>query len=222
MDDLFRNLANKAKEMGIDPDLVDKVKGDLESNINDDGRSDLLPRAQVKKEQPDRDYPKQEAKEKKKKKENILNYEDIIQEQLDLLEEYTLYNLHKAKSARIRYWIFKLPALFFAASTAAFEAFGFDTVVIIMGIVSSICIGIDAAWPGGILHNVHRRAANETRRLQQNVLTEWRTAQAKSINNENKPNDEVEKILQLVKKERNRIDKNVTNAEASLGKGASD
>ena len=100
-------------------------------------------------------------------------------------------------------------------SITALESFGYGNVVIVLGVVSALCIGIDAAFPGGQLYNVHKRAANEARRLQHDVITKWRQVQfdeSRSINGA------VKTILDGVQSERTRIDKYITDAEASLGK----
>lgn len=143
----------------------------------------------------------------------------IINEQLKILEEYAGYNLGQAKKDRLRFWAFKLPALLCAASTAAFEALGTGSAVIVLGVISAICIGIDAAWPGGMLHDVHLRAARETRRLQQTVLTEWRKAYLQSPKSSKSLQATASELLSTIQKERQRIDKYVTDAEASLQAG---
>ncbi len=147
--------------------------------------------------------------------ESIKKADMIIQEQLDYLEAWTNINLAEARKDWWRFWIFKIPALISTVSITAFESFGYGNVVIILGVVSALCVGIDAAFPGGQLHNVHKRAANEARRIQHDILTKWRQVQfdeSRSINGA------IKTILDEIQNERTRIDKYVTDAEASLGK----
>jgi hypothetical protein len=147
--------------------------------------------------------------------ETIAKADIIIQEQLDYLESWTNINLSEARKDWWRFWVFKLPALISTVSITAFESFGYGKVVIILGVVSALCVGIDAAFPGGQLYNVHKQAANEARRLQHDILTKWRQVQfdeSRSINGA------IKIIMEEVQSERTRIDKYVTDAEASLGK----
>ncbi len=156
-----------------------------------------------------------QAKPSLSRAESITKADMIIQEQLDYLESWTKLNLAEARKDWWRFWIFKIPALISTVSITAFESFGYGNVVIILGVVSALCVGIDAAFPGGQLHNVHKRAANEARRIQHDVITKWRQVQfdeSRSINGA------VKTILDEIQNERTRIDKYVTDAEASLGK----
>jgi hypothetical protein len=147
--------------------------------------------------------------------ESITKAEIIIQEQLDYLESWTNQNIIEARKDWWRFWVFKIPAIICSVSITAFESFGYGNIVIVLGVISALCIGIDSTFPGGQLHNVHKRAANETRRLQHDVITKWRQVQfdeSKSVN------VAIKTILDEIQIERTRIDKYVTDAEASLGK----
>ena len=68
------------------------------------------------------------------------------------------------------------------------------------------------------MHNIHKRAANEIRRLQHDILTKWRQAQ---LGPDNELTGAAHAILQQVQEDRKRIDAYVTEAEASLGKASS-
>jgi hypothetical protein len=143
-----------------------------------------------------------------------VDLDDIIQEQLDVLELWVNHNTDQAKRDFIRFWAFKTPAIACSVSVAAFESLKFGVVVIVLGVISAFCVGIDALFPGGRLHNVHKRAANEARRLQHDAIGRWRKAQ---LGKDADKRHAVSTILDFIQKERSRIDKYLTDAEASLG-----
>ncbi len=141
-----------------------------------------------------------------------------IQEQIDLLEEWVSCNLSAARKDVARYWALKLPALLSSVSITALESFGYGDVIIVMSAIAALCIGIDAAFPGGQLYNIHKRAANEARRLQNDILIEWRLA---LLGDWRSIKTSLSLILSQTKEERARIDNYITEAEASLGKARS-
>jgi len=148
----------------------------------------------------------------------IARAEAIMEEQLKILSEWADTNSNFAEKDRFRYWVLKVPALVSTVSVSALEAFGYGQAVIVSGVLAAFCVGIDAAFPGGQLHNIHKRATNEIRRLQQDVLTKWRQAQLG-------PAEELvsatHAILKDIQENRAKIDTYVTEAEASLGKADS-
>jgi hypothetical protein len=146
------------------------------------------------------------------------NAEIVVQEQLQFLSKWHDINAAPAKKDLSRYWVLKVPALLSTVSVSAFEAFGYGQVVIVMGVVAAFCVGIDAAFPGGQLHNIHKRAANEIRRLQHDVITKWRHAQ---LGSRNGLAPAAQALLSEIQAVRAKIDTYVTEAEASLGKTAS-
>ncbi|MCG8345635.1 MAG: hypothetical protein MI685_10840 [Chlorobiales bacterium] len=143
-----------------------------------------------------------------------IDTDDIIQEQIDVLETWILDNSRLAKRDFARFWALKIPAIFASVSVAAFQSLGYGSVVIVLGVVTAFCVGIDALFPGGRLHNVHKRAANEARRLQHDAIGKWRQAQ---LDNTTPKEEATAKILDFIQRERTRIDKYVTDAETSLG-----
>ena len=235
-DDLFRKAQQIAREEGISlggdskkreilpsapPAKIDKEKakrvaervaGELGVNL-EAGDSDAEPEPRNEAVEP------AETKKEETQKTNTVvdsgpDPNDVVQEQLDILEAWTVENLRLAKRDAIRFWALKLPAIASSASVAAFEAFGYGQVVIILAVVAALCIAVDGLFPGGQLHNVHKRAASEARRLQQNTIIKWRQAQL----DPEKPLAEAAKAtLATIQKERTRIDKYVTEAESSLG-----
>jgi hypothetical protein len=143
-----------------------------------------------------------------------LDLDAVVQEQIDVLEGWVDHNTKKAERDFLRFWAFKLPAIACSVSVAAFESLGFGVAVIVLGVISAFCVGVDALFPGGRLHNVHKRAANEARRLQHDAIGRWRKAQ---LGKESERRNAVAGILDFVQKERERIDKYLTDAESSLG-----
>ena len=143
-----------------------------------------------------------------------INPEDFIQNQLDVLEEWIGRNSKMARRDSIRYWIFKIPAIICTVSVTAFEVFGYGQVNVVLGVVAAFCVAVDAAFPGGQLHNAHKRAANEARRLQHNAIGKWQKAQ---LDTNVSLEEAARTIIDYIQRERTRIDKYVTDAEASLG-----
>lgn len=147
--------------------------------------------------------------------------EEVIRGQLDSLSAWALANNADARHDRRRYWLFKIPAIVCAASTSALEAFGFGAVVILLGVVAAVCIAIDAAYPGGLLHNTHRRAANELSLLVDRVQTEWdeitvawRDASTPEALQER--TEALRALLKMLQDEKSRINQYLTAGEASL------
>lgn len=143
---------------------------------------------------------------------------DYLEKQLSLLENYAVSNLRQSRRDRWRFWLLKIPAIVCAAGTSAFELLDIGRLVPIFGIISAACVAIDAAWPGGMLHNLHLRAARETRRLEHEILTEWQKTQLEAGQSPGQLHRKVVELLDLIKKERNRIDTYVTLGEITLGR----
>lgn len=143
-----------------------------------------------------------------------IDLDDVIQEQVDVLEAWVNDNAKRAKRDFMRFWAFKIPAIACSVSVAAFESLGFGVIVIVLGVVSAFFVSVDALFPGGRLHNVHKRAANEARRLQHDAIGRWRQAQ---LGKDSERRPAVSAILDFIQIERNRIDKYLTDAESSLG-----
>lgn len=141
--------------------------------------------------------------------------EIVVKEQMEFLSKWYDINAGAAKKDRTRYWVLKIPALLSTVSVSALESFGYGKAVIVLGVVAAFCVGIDAAFPGGQLHNIHRKAANEILRLQHEVITKWRQAQ---LGPDEGLVSAAQSILKDIQVARERIDTYVTEAEASLGK----
>lgn len=148
---------------------------------------------------------------------------EIIQGQIETLRAWAYANDNDAKNDRRRYWLLKIPAIIFAASTSALEAASFHSAVIVLGILSAVCVAIDAALPGGLLHNSHRKAANEIFLLADSLKTDWdnltiQFRDASAAQSEAKRAERLMEILMQVQNEKRRINDELTAAEASLDK----
>jgi hypothetical protein len=144
--------------------------------------------------------------------------EEIIKEELETLESWARVVDHDAKSDRVRYWCFKIPAILGAASTSVFEAFSYGWAVIAFGVLATVCAAIDAADSGGLLHNVHRRAANEIFLLRDRVRTNWDIIALQYGDTKSMSGREQEsvKLMTMIKNEKDRIKEYLMVAEASL------
>ncbi len=137
----------------------------------------------------------------------------LVERELDELEKWALGNLADSRRDRVRFWIFKGPAMISAAASSVLEAVHLGWVVIVLGLITAVFVVIDGAYPGGLLHNVHLAAAHELRALQHKARTMFNTAELR--------NDVVNAapgILEMIQKERANIGKEITAVEASLGK----
>jgi hypothetical protein len=206
-DDLKKEILPRAPRVEVKSQVMAIVKSVVEENTS-------LEAIPERNEKPEKATGLPTERTGIAREEALSKANHIIQEQVDLLEEWSKANLAEAQKDWRRFWLFKIPALISSVSVTAFEAFGYGNVVIILGVVSALCIGIDAAFPGGQLHNVHKRAASESRRLQHDVVTRWRQVQ---FDETRSVSSAVNAILDEIKRERTRIDKYVTDAETSLG-----
>jgi hypothetical protein len=196
------------KEQGVD--LTDVAKALSQGGASSPAQPRLSPPKLVAE-----DKPLSDAEPTKQRHSNsTVDLDDVIQEQVDVLEAWVKYNEAQAKRDFMRFWAFKIPAIACSVSVAAFESLGFGVIVIVLGVISAFCVGIDALFPGGRLHNVHKRAANEARRLQHDAIARWRQAQ---LGKNSDRRQAVSTILDFIQTERSRIDKYVTDAESSLG-----
>jgi hypothetical protein len=140
-----------------------------------------------------------------------------IVEAMTYLEEWALANKKDYERDLVRYWSLKLPAIVCAATISGLEGFGFHAAVSVLGIVSAICVAVDAALPRGLLYNVHRRAFNELRNVNANIRNQWNIAEVKTEGDPSARRAAVIAILDYSQRERERINKYLTDAEASLG-----
>lgn len=145
--------------------------------------------------------------------------DQIIQEHLESLAKWAEDNYRDSRFDLYRYWSFKIPAIMCSVSTSALGALGYKTLTVILGIVSTFCIAIDAVYPGGVLHNTHRRAANEISALRDRLKTVWDQIIVEHQDGDSpKKREAVIEILSIVSKEKGRINTYLTAAEAGVGK----
>lgn len=142
----------------------------------------------------------------------------VVAEQVELLECWAAMNESLARKEMARYWVLKVPALLSSLSVGVLQAAGLGNLAAALGVLAGICIGIDAIRPGGFLYSMHRRAANEIRRLQHDVLTLWRAAELRSADQPASLRSAALEILDRIQSERTRIDKMATDAEAYLSR----
>jgi len=142
---------------------------------------------------------------------------DAIIEAMTYLEEWALANKKDYEDDRVRFWSLKLPAIVCAATISGLEGLGFHAAVSILGVVSAICVAVDAVMPRGLLYNVHRRAFNELRNVNANIRNQWNIAKVKTEDDPSARRAAVIAILDYSQRERERINKYLTDAEASLG-----
>jgi hypothetical protein len=141
----------------------------------------------------------------------------IIIAELKVLEAWASSNLSASRRDFVRYWIMKVPALLCGLGVAGAKQLGLgDTIVAVLGLVSTFLISVDAVWPGGLAFNAHRRAASEIRRLQMDSSSAWNEAKLMHGSNPDKLRASAIDILRIIRDERTRIDQQITAAETSL------
>ncbi len=141
---------------------------------------------------------------------------DELRQQIEYVEAWALGNRKDARGDLIRFWLLKIPAIAVSASSGIFAFYKLDGAAVIAGSVASLCVLIDGLNPGGTLRNVHMRAFNELRALEQDMASEW---QIGCLNDED-PRKLTARILQKAQVEMDRINGYLTTAETSLGTAA--
>jgi hypothetical protein len=141
----------------------------------------------------------------------------ILQVHVTNLFDYAKANERDARQDNINYWALKAPAIVGAAAASAFEAFGVGAAVIVLATVAAICSAVDAARPRGLLHNVHRKAANEASLAGTALQAGWHLIQIECANDPDARRTRAADLLREAQAERQRISSYVTAAEASLG-----
>jgi hypothetical protein len=104
-----------------------------------------------------------------------------------------------------------------AAAATTCAAFGYGSVVIVLAALAAICIAVDGARPAGLLHNVHRKAANEARRAAATLQAGWHLVQLECDGHLDQKRSRAAGLLRTAHAERQRIINYVTAAEAGLG-----
>jgi hypothetical protein len=136
-----------------------------------------------------------------------------LREQLMDLETWAQANRRDAKWDTVKFWGLKIPAIVVSAGSGVSAYFKVDSVAVIGGAVASLCVLIDALNPGGALRNAHLRAFNDLRILQNRMKSEWQVGFL--LNEEPKPL--AAKIIDGAKKDKARINDDITLAETALG-----
>ena len=146
--------------------------------------------------------------------------EEVVQRHFAQIEHWAVDNQRDARIDLVRFWAFKLPAILGATATSALEASGLGRAVLYVGVISAICVAVDAIFPGGRLYNVHIRAFNELRLLGTMFATEWDRIRLEvpDASSQARANAAV-RLLERIQKERQRIGNYIADGEAILGRG---
>jgi hypothetical protein len=99
---------------------------------------------------------------------------DELRQFLAEVEQWVRDNQRDARSATIRFWALKTPALLSASAAGILGATGLRTTAAVLAAVASLCVLIDGVYPGGLLRNAFMRAVHELRALQNQVVADWR------------------------------------------------
>jgi len=142
-----------------------------------------------------------------------VNLPEALQLQIKDIEKWAAENRSNATRDALRFWALKLPAIAVSASSGIFAYFKMDGVAVVAGFVASLCVLLDGLYPGGALRNVHHRAFNDLRKLQNTIISDWQVGHLRDEDHKRLAAN----IIESAKKEKGRIDNYVTEAEASLG-----
>ncbi len=133
------------------------------------------------------------------------------------IEEWAQANWSDARKDSVRFWILKIPAILVSASSGVLAYYDFKGIAVLAGAVGSFCVLLDGLNPGGALRNVHLRAVNELRILQNSMRARWDSGLLRGHNSSELAAD----IIDFSAKEKERINVYITSAETSLGTGSS-
>ncbi len=132
--------------------------------------------------------------------------------QFKTLEEWAQANLRDARWDAFRFWMLKIPAILVSVGSGVFAHYKLDNVAVVAGAVGSLCVLMDGLNPGGALRNVHRRAFNELRKLQDSMSSEWQVGELRG----KEPKFLAAEIIENAAREKDRINAYITTAETSL------
>jgi len=136
----------------------------------------------------------------------------VLLDQIKALEKWALANRSDAKRDTVRFWMLKAPAIAVSASAGLFAYFKLEAVAVVAGAIASLCVLMDALNPGGALKNVHTRAFNELRRLEESMVSDWDVGRLRKEDT----GLLAARIIEASKKEKDRISAYITAAETSL------
>lgn len=135
-----------------------------------------------------------------------------LERQLRSLEEWAQANRRDAQHDAMRFWMLKVPAILVSAGSGVFAYFKLDGIAVVTGAIASLCVLMDGLNPGGALRNVHCRAFNELRQLQDSMSSDWQVGELRG----EAPNLLAAEIIENAGREKNRINAYITTAETSL------
>ncbi|RKD89853.1 DUF4231 domain-containing protein [Mangrovibacterium diazotrophicum] len=97
-----------------------------------------------------------------------------IQNKIQELENWANSNSKQAKRNLLWFWILKIPAIVFSATTGILALLEFNILAAILGSISSLCILIDGLFPRGTMRNLQIKAVYEIKWLQNEIVDRWR------------------------------------------------
>lgn len=146
-----------------------------------------------------------------------------IQAEIKHINEWAALNDKDAQKDMWKFWALKMPAILGGIAVSFFQYFGYAWGVTLVGLISSACIAIDGFYPQGRLYNVHKRAFNDLRSLQDALFTKWAAAELRlsSATDEGALRETAAKLLEEAHKEKTKIARYIRDAEANLREKAS-
>ena len=144
--------------------------------------------------------------------------EVAIDAQIGDLERWALANLHRDRQQLIRFWLLKGLAFVGSVVAVVLAALGHEWVVVGFGVLSALCVAIDAAWPVSSFRNAHQRAVQDLRELENLLMLKWE--KVKLAHPDPKATQRIAHALQLldeIQAKREEIGKYLGSVEASPG-----
>lgn len=138
---------------------------------------------------------------------------DALRDEFRTIEQWAQANRKDALHDALRFWSLKVPAIIVSTMTGVLAYYKQSGLAVIAGAIGSFCVLMDGLNPGGALRNVHLKAFNELRMLQNNMKSRWNVG----LLNEETKNRLAVTIIQIAVKEKERINGYVTAADTSLG-----
>lgn len=142
----------------------------------------------------------------------------IVEKHLRQIVVWAEKNRRDATTDRIKYWMFKLPALLCATAGSVLEAYHRHDFVLILTAVATVCIGVDSIRPRGQLHNAHMRAWHELSHLASRVELELDRIQLSAAAlDDTEWVSKLDDLLATIAREEARVEAYLATAEAALG-----
>lgn len=143
---------------------------------------------------------------------HIGDYPQVLKDLIADLEHWAARNDKDARYDGIKFWALKLPAMFFSAGAGWIgHRWGSDSGMAV-GVVASICVGLDGILRAGTLRSVHLKAVAEIKLCKHQAQARWKAGCLRGGDLK----ELAASIIEQTEKEKRRIAEYVKTAETSI------